>query len=77
MFLAMHNFKKCSFLILLACESGRERRCISRNEYIFPEVRSNNNLLHLYSTFLDTQSALHSEGYLLIHRQCAASTWTM
>ncbi len=38
----------------------------------------NNNLLHLYSAFLDTQSALHSEGgYLLIRHQCAASTRMM
>ncbi len=37
-----------------------------------------NNWLHLYSTFLDSQSALHSKGgNLLIHHQCAASTWMM
>ncbi len=39
---------------------------------------NNNNLLHLYSAFLGTQSTLHSKGgYLLIHHQCAASTWMM
>ncbi len=38
-----------------------------------------NNLLQLYSAFLETQSTLHSkgEGDLLIHHQCAASTWMM
>jgi len=38
---------------------------------------NNNNLLHLYSAFLDTQSASHREGNLLNHHQCAASTWIM
>ncbi len=41
-------------------------------------INNNNNSLHLYSTFLlflSTQSALHCEGYLLVHLQCAASTW--
>ncbi len=39
---------------------------------------NNNNLLHLFSAFLGTQSALHRrEGILLNHHQCAASTWMM
>ncbi len=37
----------------------------------------NNNLLHLYSAFLGTQSALHRRRNLLKHHQCAASTWMM
>ncbi len=40
----------------------------------------NNNSLHIYSTFLGTQSALHrggGGGDLLIQHQCAASTWMM
>ncbi len=36
----------------------------------------NNNSLHLCSAFLGTQSTLH-RGNLLIHHQCAASTWMM
>ncbi len=40
-------------------------------------INNNNNLLHLYSAFLGTQSALHRRGNLLIHHQCAASTWMM
>ncbi len=44
------------------------------------ENNNNNNSLHLYSAFLlflSTQSALHCEGggCLLVHHQCAASTW--
>jgi len=38
---------------------------------------NNNNSLHLYSAFFSTQSALHREGNLLNHHQCAASTWMM
>jgi len=38
---------------------------------------TNNNSLHLYSAFLGTQGALHREGNLLNHHQCAASTWMM
>ncbi len=41
------------------------------------DIYNNNNLLHLYNTFLDTQSALHRRGNLLKHHQCAASTWRM
>ncbi len=38
----------------------------------------NNNSLHLYSTFLGTQSSLQrGGGDLLIQHQCAASTWMM
>ncbi len=40
-------------------------------------IINNNNLLHLYSAFLGTQSALHGRGNLLYHHQCAASTWMM
>ncbi len=32
-------------------------------------------MLHLYSAFLGTQSALHRRGGLLNHHQCAASSW--
>ncbi len=50
-----------------------KQKCINTNIY-----NNNNNLLHLYSAFLDTQSTLHSKGgNLLIHHQCAASTWMM
>ncbi len=50
--------------------------------YIWPIWRNvafynNNNLLHLYSAFLGTQSALHRGGGFLNHHQCAASTWMM
>jgi len=38
---------------------------------------NNNSTLHLYCAFLSTQSALHREGNLLNHHQCAASTWIM
>ncbi len=31
----------------------------------------------LYSAFLGTQSVWHRRGNLLIHQQCAASTWMM
>jgi len=34
-----------------------------------------NNSLHLYTTFLGSQSTLHRRGNLINHHQCAASTW--
>jgi len=49
---------------------GSFKLCASDNN-------NNTNSLHLYSAFLDTQSALHREGNLLNHHQCAASTWMM
>jgi len=39
--------------------------------------KNDNNSLHLYSTFLDTQSTSLRGGNLLNHHQCAASTWMM
>ncbi len=48
-----------------------------RHEGNLSDDNNNNNLLHLYSTFLGTQSALHTRGNLLNHHQCAASTWMM
>ncbi len=45
--------------------------------FLFPTYNNNNNSLHLYSAFLGTQSTLHRRGNLLIHHQCAGSTWMM
>ncbi len=38
------------------------QRTLMANKKLLLYINNNNNLLHLYSTFLDTQSALHSKG---------------
>ncbi len=38
---------------------------------------NNNNLLHLHSAFLGTQSAFHTRGESPQPPMCAASTWTI
>ncbi len=38
------------------------QRTLMANKKLLLYINKNNNLLHLYSTFLDTQRALHSKG---------------
>ncbi len=38
------------------------QRTLMANKKLLLYINNNNNLLHLYSAFLDTQSALHSKG---------------
>ncbi len=47
----------CKVSYLVACTAMVQSTMLSK----FP-FYNNNNLLHVYSTFLDTQSALHSKG---------------
>ncbi len=59
---------------VLHCTTDTEQSVCQQRGII---INNNNNLLHLYSTFLGTQSALHRRGNRLNHHQCAASTWMM
>ncbi len=64
--------------LLASSVLNRVRICLSTFKRIWTEstlCNNNNNLLHLYSAFLGTQSALHRRGGgggdLLNHHQCA------
>ncbi len=45
-----------------------------KGEKRMADIYNHNNLLHLYSAFLGTQTALQRRGNLYNHHQCAAST---
>ncbi len=73
MFVVSHILKILLYFFLsLSVYPALERQSLSE-----VKITNNNNSLHSYSAFMGTQNAFHRRGNLLVHHQCAASTWMM
>ncbi len=53
------------------------RRCLFQQDSAKLHTAAINEFVTLYNDFLGSQITLHLRGDLLIHHQCAASTWMM